>query len=1435
MKNSSLFAALSTTAILILMACSPESNPYRDPEKAGATLTSPATDTSLQIFSSFDLDIDVVLPGLISRLRVHMPANRYWPAPDTVIDGNSITEGNIVLTASVADTGTRRLVISVITVEGDSTATEHLFNFTSPLSQGPVEATSGTRVVLRTPPVEDDVLYVWDFGGGFQLISPQPFDTLPMSLSLPDSARLFVRDGGASSPAVVFPVRILDRTPPVIECLNENLSADTVYTGEKSKVLRFAFTDDIGPIREPKINGSSFTEIDSISSRHVTASYLMKSIASVREAVVSVVDAAGMRKIDTFYVAFIEEPASQPPRIIVLSPASDSVTITDSIMEINGIIEGVGPTHGVGLTIVAVEHDTTIERGPLKGTLPSWKAAIPLRQGTNTIRIVTSPSDTTVEPDTAILVVFYGKEAEDTDTVNPTIANILVDGVTVESSLHTTEASSVEISVVTYDEGAGIASVRVNDSIARHKNARFEAEVPVFHVEGGTRVLITARDSAGNTATHSVYVLKNSTPAFTRLLQTNTVVSESLLVDTIRAEDPDNDPVTIQVRVRSATKDTTMRLDESGLFTWRPNSGDTAEPARILFSASDGYGTFDTSVSLFVVRGQSDRIDSVAFATTSNDFPDTLRVGRDTLEIVLSVVKEPSTKCLFNAVVEQSGQKLISDSYDSLLSWVPSDADTGTRHLIVSLGTAQGITDTIAAQIRVLRRVGPPAPPDSIAPTIASVLIDGAAVEQLHTTETTPVEISVVTFDNGVGIAAVQVNDGTARLEDGLFSAQVPVFHTEGGTKVLITARDSAGNTATHSVYVLKNSAPTFTRLLQTNTVVSESLLVDTIRAEDPDNDPVTIQARVRSTTQDTSMRLDGSGLFAWRPNPGDTAEPVGIVFTADDGYTTTDTSAFVIVEPSRSENVDSAAFVTTPNDFPDSLRVGRDTLTMVLSVAKGPSTRCLFNAVVVESGERLISDSYDSLLSWVPDDADTGTRRLVVSLTTSQEITDTVVAEIRVLPRLIPPAVFFAFDTVARYENVAACSLGIRLSHAWITDLPVGIAINAAQSTTDAADLTLDQSSITIPAGDTLARATVTVNDDNVVEPDERTVFELILSSPAVPASPQSMIFTILNDDSSITPTVSFVQERYSTPERDTTLPVPLRISPAAGETVTITVAASGSAEQGTDYALSESVVRFDPGDTTGTLSLSILDDNECERNAESIVLSISDPGEAEIGGLDRTTVEIGANDILACDIRVAVVVNEAVGGGRAAVDAALVDSLTDWGYDAEELDVSEADAAASGGYDMIFLSNSLDGEEVGSLKPEAVPIIAAGRTSPAALGMDASAELQQINTNTIQAFDSPLRVTAGRTLISWSTPSSAARIIATSVNDLTRVVMCDYAAESLLADLTVAAGRRVQFPMGWTPGFGETTYTREWWDLLRATVTAVASGSEIEEPVSQ
>jgi hypothetical protein len=310
---------------------------------------------------------------------------------------------------------------------------------------------------------------------------------------------------------------------------------------------------------------------------------------------------------------------------------------------------------------------------------------------------------------------------------------------------------------------------------------------------------------------------------------------------------------------------------------------------------------------------------------------------------------------------------------------------------------------------------------DTIPPMLYDISVDGRPANNLDTSADS-VRLRVVAFDNGSGIKDLKINglSITADSTGLIWYCDINALtHSLRGNKITVVATDNSGLISSTIVTIYKNTPP----LIIAGPVIPEQLCIDSaysfsMSLYDADNDPVTIN-KVHAPA---GMSISQNGIITWKPTAADTGVD-SLTLWLSDGYAANDhrTYQWRFTCIACSQPFIPVHFTTRAQDFPGVLQAGTDTLRVVLmidSVDFLPGAR--FSAWFSDNGKPVMDNSASQLLVWAPEAADTGDRRLLVTVGNGARDFDTLRAEFQVVARNHYPCSLsyrFTGDTTANGE----------------------------------------------------------------------------------------------------------------------------------------------------------------------------------------------------------------------------------------------------------------------------------------------------------------------------------------------------------------------------------------------------------------------------------
>lgn len=210
-------------------------------------------------------------------------------------------------------------------------------------------------------------------------------------------------------------------------------------------------------------------------------------------------------------------------------------------------------------------------------------------------------------------------------------------------------------------------------------------------------------------------------------------------------------------------------------------------------------------------------------------------------------------------------------------------------------------------------------------------------------------------------------------------------------------------------------------------------------------------------------------------------------------------------------------------------------------------------------------------------------------------------------------PSVAFNAATSSGSEGTTSVNLPVSLSYSHSQQVTVQYEVIGGSATGGGTDYTLASGQLTFNVGVTTQNIPVTINDDTLDEDDETIQVRLFNPSNAVLGAIAEHTYTIQDNDNA--PTVQFSAATSSGSESATSVQLTVSLSAASGKTVTVAYAATGgSASSPADYTISGTGLTFTPGQTSKTISITVVDDTLTEGN-ETIEVTLSNPVNATAG----------------------------------------------------------------------------------------------------------------------------------------------------------------------------------------------------------------------------
>ena len=224
-------------------------------------------------------------------------------------------------------------------------------------------------------------------------------------------------------------------------------------------------------------------------------------------------------------------------------------------------------------------------------------------------------------------------------------------------------------------------------------------------------------------------------------------------------------------------------------------------------------------------------------------------------------------------------------------------------------------------------------------------------------------------------------------------------------------------------------------------------------------------------------------------------------------------------------------------------------------------------------------------------------------------------------------PAIAFELSSSSGAESVSTKDVIVNLSAVSAQNVTVNYAVTGT-ATGSGTDYTLANGTLSISAGSTSGTITIAgIVDDGTVEGNETVILTLSSPNNAVLGSNDVHTFTILEPQGSVD--ISFANATSSGAESVSSKAITVNLSEASSQNVTVGYAVTGTATgSGTDYTLANGTLTISAGATSGTISIAGIVDDSLDEVNETIIISLSNPTNANSGSILVHTYTITDND---------------------------------------------------------------------------------------------------------------------------------------------------------------------------------------------------------------
>jgi hypothetical protein len=229
----------------------------------------------------------------------------------------------------------------------------------------------------------------------------------------------------------------------------------------------------------------------------------------------------------------------------------------------------------------------------------------------------------------------------------------------------------------------------------------------------------------------------------------------------------------------------------------------------------------------------------------------------------------------------------------------------------------------------------------------------------------------------------------------------------------------------------------------------------------------------------------------------------------------------------------------------------------------------------------------------------------------------------------LANPTVTLTTSASSIAEAAGTATLTATLST--IASVPVTVNLAYTGTATNGTDYATGPTSIVVPAGSLTGTAVLTATQDTKDEPDETIIATVSSVTGTGTATAQSVTVTITDDDLQAQPNVTLSASPAALSEATvgTTSTITATLSEASSVDITVAIAFTGTATITSDFTASGSSIVIPAGSTTGTITLTAVNDPADEADSETIIATISSlTGTTGTGTGQNTTVTIADDD---------------------------------------------------------------------------------------------------------------------------------------------------------------------------------------------------------------
>ncbi|MBL8829467.1 MAG: hypothetical protein JNM18_20980, partial [Planctomycetaceae bacterium] len=224
-------------------------------------------------------------------------------------------------------------------------------------------------------------------------------------------------------------------------------------------------------------------------------------------------------------------------------------------------------------------------------------------------------------------------------------------------------------------------------------------------------------------------------------------------------------------------------------------------------------------------------------------------------------------------------------------------------------------------------------------------------------------------------------------------------------------------------------------------------------------------------------------------------------------------------------------------------------------------------------------------------------------------------------------PTINLTVDNASINENGGVATVTATLSAPSSQTITASINLSGVASSTS--DYTPSGTLFTFAPGATVATLSLTATSDALAEPNESIVVSLGNLSSGVSAGATTTVSSSIVD--TVVPTVTLSRTGSGSLIEGDSTSIVATLSQVASQDITVTLGVTGSATTASDFTLTSTTITILAGSSTGSVTLSTIDDTRDEADLESVtidIISVAPGNAATENGNQSVTVQISDND---------------------------------------------------------------------------------------------------------------------------------------------------------------------------------------------------------------